>query len=99
MAETQRNAWSDQRVEEIICDLLRAGVIIAASATLLGGISGIFRPLANYRQQFRADESTDDELQTERRHTVGVESFAPRRPRQPPQRGEISRRQGDAERV
>jgi uncharacterized membrane protein len=38
MAEKQRNAWSDQRVEEIIGDLLRAGVIIAASATLLGGI-------------------------------------------------------------
>jgi uncharacterized membrane protein len=38
MAERQRKAWSDQRVEEIIGDLLRAGVIIAASATLLGGI-------------------------------------------------------------
>lgn len=30
--------WSDQRVEKIIGDLLRAGVIIAASAVLLGGI-------------------------------------------------------------
>ena len=32
------NGWSDQRVEEIIGDLLRAGVIIAASVALLGGI-------------------------------------------------------------
>ncbi len=52
MAENQRNAWSDQRVEEIIGDLLRAGVIIAASAVLMGGIVYLVRHGAaapNYR--------------------------------------------------
>jgi uncharacterized membrane protein len=52
MAEKQRNAWSDQLVEEIIGDLLRAGVIIAASATLLGGIIYLARhgkEAPNYR--------------------------------------------------
>jgi uncharacterized membrane protein len=38
MSEKRRNPWSNQPVEGIIGDLLRAGVVIAASATLLGGI-------------------------------------------------------------
>jgi uncharacterized membrane protein len=38
MAERQRNVLSDQRVEGIIGNLLRAGVIIAASVALIGGI-------------------------------------------------------------
>ncbi|HEU0175721.1 MAG TPA: DUF1634 domain-containing protein [Blastocatellia bacterium] len=37
MAERRRIVLSDQRIEEIIGNLLRAGVIIAASVTLLGG--------------------------------------------------------------
>lgn len=43
MADRQRNAWSDQRVEEIIGEMLRAGVIIAASVVLLGGIIYLVR--------------------------------------------------------
>lgn len=43
MAERQRNVLSDQRVEEIIGDLLRAGVIIAASVVALGGIVYLVR--------------------------------------------------------
>lgn len=43
MAERQRNFLSDQQVEEIIGDLLRAGVIIAASVVLLGGIIYLVR--------------------------------------------------------
>jgi uncharacterized membrane protein len=43
MAENRRNAWGDRRVEEIIGDLLRAGVIIAASVVLLGGIVYLIR--------------------------------------------------------
>lgn len=43
MAENRRNVWDDQRVEEIIGDLLRAGVIIAASVVLLGGIIYLIR--------------------------------------------------------
>lgn len=38
MTRRRRNAWSDQRIEEIIGDLLRAGVIIGAFTALLGGI-------------------------------------------------------------
>lgn len=52
MAENRRNARSDQRVEEIIGDLLRAGVIIAALVVLLGGIVYLVRHGAaapNYR--------------------------------------------------
>jgi uncharacterized membrane protein len=52
MAERQRNVLSDQRVEEIIGDLLRAGVIIAASVVSLGGIVYLARHGAetpNYR--------------------------------------------------
>ena len=43
MAENQRSVLSDQRVEEIIGDLLRVGVIIAASVVLLGGIIYLVR--------------------------------------------------------
>jgi uncharacterized membrane protein len=43
MAENRRNAWGDRRVEEVIGDLLRAGVIIAASVVLLGGIVYLIR--------------------------------------------------------
>ena len=43
MAERRRNVLSDQRVEEIIGNLLRAGVIIAASVVLLGGIVYLVR--------------------------------------------------------
>jgi uncharacterized membrane protein len=52
MAERQRNVLSDQQVEEIIGDLLRAGVIIAASVVSLGGIVYLVRHGAetpNYR--------------------------------------------------
>jgi uncharacterized membrane protein len=52
MAERQRNVLSDQRVEEIIGDLLRAGVVIAASVVSLGGIVYLVRHGAeapNYR--------------------------------------------------
>jgi uncharacterized membrane protein len=43
MAERRRNVLSDQRVEEIIGNLLRAGVIISASVVLLGGIIYLVR--------------------------------------------------------
>lgn len=43
MAERRRNVLSDQRVEEIIGDLLRAGVIIAASVVAFGGIVYLVR--------------------------------------------------------
>jgi uncharacterized membrane protein len=43
MAERRRNVLSDQRVEEIIGNLLRAGVIISASVVLLGGIVYLVR--------------------------------------------------------
>ena len=52
MAERQSNIWSDQRIEEIIGDLLRAGVILAASIALLGGIVYLSRhgsEATNYR--------------------------------------------------
>jgi uncharacterized membrane protein len=52
MAERQRNVLSDQMVEEIIGELLRAGVIIAASVVSLGGIVYLVRHGAekpNYR--------------------------------------------------
>jgi uncharacterized membrane protein len=52
MAERRRDALSDQRVEEIIGDLLRAGVIIAASVVAFGGIVYLVRHGAaapNYR--------------------------------------------------
>jgi uncharacterized membrane protein len=52
MAESRRNVLSDQRVEEIIGDLLRAGVIIAASVVALGGIVYLVRhgeEAPNYR--------------------------------------------------
>lgn len=43
MTENRRNAWSERRVEEIIGDLLRAGVISAALVALLGGIVYLVR--------------------------------------------------------
>lgn len=43
MTENRRNAWSDRRVEEIIGDLLRSSVIIAALVVLLGGIAYLVR--------------------------------------------------------
>jgi uncharacterized membrane protein len=43
MAERRRNVLSDQRVDEVIGDLLRAGVIIAASVVSLGGIVYLVR--------------------------------------------------------
>lgn len=52
MSERQRNVWGDQRVEGIIANLLRAGVIIAASVVLLGGIIYLIRhgkQAPNYR--------------------------------------------------
>ncbi len=52
MAERRRNILSDQRVEEIIGDLLRAGVIIATLVVLLGGIVYLVRhgeEAPNYR--------------------------------------------------
>jgi hypothetical protein len=52
MAERRRDALRDQRVEEIIGDLLRAGVIIAASVVAFGGIVYLVRHGAaapNYR--------------------------------------------------
>jgi uncharacterized membrane protein len=52
MADRQRNILSDQRVEEIIGDLLRAGIVIAASVVSLGGIVYLVRhgvEAPNYR--------------------------------------------------
>lgn len=46
------NAWSDQRVEELLGKLLRTGVIIAAAVVLAGGIVYLVRHGAeapNYR--------------------------------------------------
>jgi uncharacterized membrane protein len=36
-------AWTDQRVENIVADLLRAGVLLAASVVTLGGIIFLIR--------------------------------------------------------
>jgi uncharacterized membrane protein len=36
-------AWTDQRVENIVADLLRAGVLLAASVVTLGGIIFLVR--------------------------------------------------------
>jgi uncharacterized membrane protein len=36
-------AWTDQRVEYIVADLLRAGVLLAASVVTLGGIIFLIR--------------------------------------------------------
>jgi len=47
-----RQAWSDERVEEILSLLLRAGVILASSLVLIGGIIFLFRhggELPDYR--------------------------------------------------
>jgi uncharacterized membrane protein len=38
-----RRAWSDQQVEEIVGNLLRVGVILAAVVVLSGGILYLFR--------------------------------------------------------
>lgn len=35
--------WTDQRVDEIIANLLRAGVILAATVVLLGGVLSLVR--------------------------------------------------------
>lgn len=37
MDSSQTN-WSDQRIESIMGDLLRAGVVLAAGVTLIGGV-------------------------------------------------------------
>ncbi len=42
MANTP-NRWTDQRVETIIANLLRAGVILAASVVTLGGVIFLVR--------------------------------------------------------
>jgi len=39
----QSVAWTDQRVETIVADLLRAGVLLAAAVVALGGIIFIVR--------------------------------------------------------
>lgn len=44
--------WTDQRVETVVGQLLRAGVILSAGVVLLGGIVFLIRhglELANYR--------------------------------------------------
>ncbi len=38
MSEETRARWSDRRVEQIVGDLLRIGVILAAIVTLVGGV-------------------------------------------------------------
>ena len=39
MAQTvsQKSRWSDERVEQVMGNLLRAGVILAAAVVLVGG--------------------------------------------------------------
>jgi uncharacterized membrane protein len=39
----QKNRWSDERVEAILGNLLRAGVIIAATVVLVGGVFFLIR--------------------------------------------------------
>ncbi len=41
--ENTPNRWTDQRVETIIANLLRAGVILAASVVTLGGVIFLVR--------------------------------------------------------
>jgi uncharacterized membrane protein len=59
--------WTDQRVEMIVGNLLRAGVILAASVTLLGGVLYLIQhggdPAPRYRQYIdprRAGARTPD---------------------------------------
>lgn len=40
---TVRFSWSDEQVEKMVGNLLRAGVVLAATVTLLGGIVYLFR--------------------------------------------------------
>lgn len=62
-----RSEWTDRRVENVVGDLLRAGVILAASVVLAGGIVFLVRhgtQPANYRV-FRGEPS-------ELRHVRGI---------------------------
>lgn len=45
MAQTvsQKSRWSDERVEQVMGNLLRAGVILAAAVVLVGGIFYLIR--------------------------------------------------------
>ncbi|MFN4259067.1 MAG: DUF1634 domain-containing protein [Gemmataceae bacterium] len=38
MSDTPKAGWTDQQVEQIVGNLLRAGVVLAAIVTLIGGI-------------------------------------------------------------
>ena len=56
---SQQNAWTDQKTEEIIGTLLRAGVTLAAVVVLAGGVLYLVRhggEPANYRV-FRGEPS------------------------------------------
>ena len=39
---TQRTAWTDEKTEAVIGNLLRAGVLLAAAVVLMGGILYLF---------------------------------------------------------
>jgi len=41
--DAARGAWSDTRVEQIMGNLLRNGVILAAALVLVGGVAYLFR--------------------------------------------------------
>ncbi len=47
-----RNNWSDQRIETLIGDLLRAGVVLAAIVTLMGGVLYLARD-GNTRPEYK----------------------------------------------
>jgi uncharacterized membrane protein len=55
MAET-REGWTDEQVEKIIGDLLRVGVLLAASVILVGGV--LF--LARYGGEVARPRTTED---------------------------------------
>jgi uncharacterized membrane protein len=40
---TKKSRWSDERVEQVMGNLLRAGVILAAAVVLVGGVSYLIR--------------------------------------------------------
>ena len=73
-----RPAWSDHRVEQIIGRLLQAGVLIAASVVIVGGVSFLIHSghtLADFRV-FRDDFAELGTIPAIARRVVALDSRA-----------------------
>ena len=65
--------WSDRRVEIIVADILRAGVITAAMVSFIGGVAYLIR-YGGDLPQYRAFRGEPDDLRSV--HGIVVEAFS-----------------------